>query len=171
MSDKNLEWWINIKFYVKLGKSASGMLTLLTLKYGEYALKKTRIFEWHRWFKEGQEDVEHDSRSGQPKTQRTDANVDRVQNLVLSVQRLGVRLMIGEDFGNLCREKDLTGLTSGFSTVVMLLCMMHEGGPSENSGCVARAQTIPTTVLFMFDGSNHAETKFCILWLAKAELC
>jgi hypothetical protein len=54
------------------------MLALLTVAYGEYALKKLSDFEWHRQFKEGREDIQDDPRSGQPNTQRTDANVDRV---------------------------------------------------------------------------------------------
>jgi hypothetical protein len=69
MTDKNLEQWINIKVCVKIK-----MLTLLTLAYGECAMKKSSVFEWHRLFKEGQEDVQ----GRQPKTQRTDANMDRV---------------------------------------------------------------------------------------------
>jgi len=82
ISDTNLEQRINIKFCVKIGKSASEMLALLT--YGEYAMKKSSVFERHRWFKEGREDVQDNPRSGQPKTQRTDANVDRVQTLARS---------------------------------------------------------------------------------------
>ena len=39
---KNLEQQINIKFCVKNGKSASEMLALLTVAYGEYAMKKSR---------------------------------------------------------------------------------------------------------------------------------
>jgi len=46
--------------------------------------------------------VQDDPRSGQPKTQRTDANVDRVRTLVRSDQRLGVRV-IAEEL-NLNRE-------------------------------------------------------------------
>jgi hypothetical protein len=69
MSDKNLEQQINIKFCVKTGKSASETLALLTVAYGEYAMMKLSVFEWHRRFKEGQEDVLDDPRSGQPKTQ------------------------------------------------------------------------------------------------------
>jgi len=84
ISDTNLEQRINIKFCVKIGKSASEMLALLTVVYGEYAMKKLSVFEWHRRFKEGREDVQDNPRSGQPKTQRTDANVDRVQTLVRS---------------------------------------------------------------------------------------
>jgi hypothetical protein len=53
MSDKNLEQRINIKFCVKIGKSANGTLALLTVPYGEYAMKKSIAFEWHRRFKEG----------------------------------------------------------------------------------------------------------------------
>jgi len=54
------------------------------------------IFGWHRRFKEGREDVQDDPRSGQPKTQTTDANVGRVRTLVHSDQRLGVRVIAEE---------------------------------------------------------------------------
>jgi hypothetical protein len=92
MSDKNLEQRINIKFCVKTGKSASEKLALLTVAYGEYAMKQSNVFEWHRRLKEGRE-VVRDDPSGQPKMQRTDANVDRVQT---SDRRLGVRLIAEE---------------------------------------------------------------------------
>jgi hypothetical protein len=67
MSDKNLEQRINIKFCLKIGKSASEMLAQLTVAYGEYAMKKSSVPEWHRQFKEGGEDVQDDPRSGQLK--------------------------------------------------------------------------------------------------------
>jgi hypothetical protein len=75
MSDKNLEQQINIKFWVKIGKSACETLAMLTLAYGEYATKELSVFEWHRQFKGGREDEQDDPRSGQPQAQRTDANV------------------------------------------------------------------------------------------------
>jgi hypothetical protein len=96
MIDKNVEQRINIKFCVKIGKSASETLALLAVAYGEYALKKSSVFEWYRQFKEGREDVQDGPRSGQPKMQRTDANVDRVRILVRSDQRLGVRVIVEE---------------------------------------------------------------------------
>jgi len=68
MSDKNLEQRINIKFCVKMGKSVSETLVLLIVAYGEYAMKKSSVFEWNRRFKEGREDVQDDPRSDQPKT-------------------------------------------------------------------------------------------------------
>jgi hypothetical protein len=39
MSDKNLEQQINVKFCVKISKSTSETLALLTLVYGEYPCK------------------------------------------------------------------------------------------------------------------------------------
>jgi hypothetical protein len=50
-----------------LGKSAIETLAILTLAYDEHAMKKSGVFKWHRRFKEGQEDVQDDPRSGQPK--------------------------------------------------------------------------------------------------------
>jgi len=90
MSDKNLEQRINIKFCVNIGKNAGETLALLTVAYGEYIMQKSSVSEWHRRFKEGREVVQDDPRSGQPRTQRTDANVDRVRTLVHSDRRFGV---------------------------------------------------------------------------------
>jgi hypothetical protein len=90
MSDKNLLQRINIQFCVKISKSASETLALLTVAYGEYTVKKSSVLEWQRLFKEGREDVKDDPRSGQPETQMTDANVDRVRTLVRSDRRVCV---------------------------------------------------------------------------------
>jgi hypothetical protein len=67
---------INIKFSVKIGKTGSET-ALLTVTYGEYAMKKLSVFEWHRRFKEGRIDMKDDPRIGQPKTQKTDAKSGR----------------------------------------------------------------------------------------------
>jgi hypothetical protein len=48
------------------------------VKHWSYYVKKLSVLEWHRWFKEGQEDVQDGPRSGQPKMQRTNTNMDRV---------------------------------------------------------------------------------------------
>jgi hypothetical protein len=58
MSDKNLEQRINVKFCVKIGKSASETLALITVAYNESAIKKSSAFEWHRRFKAGREDMQ-----------------------------------------------------------------------------------------------------------------
>jgi hypothetical protein len=44
VSDKNLEQRISIKFCVKIGKSTSETLALLTVVYDEYAMKKSSVF-------------------------------------------------------------------------------------------------------------------------------
>jgi hypothetical protein len=91
-----MEQRIDIKFCVKIGKSASETLVLLTVAHGKYAMKKSSVVEWHRRFKNGRGNVQDDPRSGELKTQRTDANVDRVRTLVRSDQRLGVRVTVEE---------------------------------------------------------------------------
>jgi transposase len=74
LSDSLLEQRVNIKFCAKLGKSASEILQMLTEAYGSDAMKTSSIFEWHKRFKDGQEDVKDDERTGRPKTHRTDEN-------------------------------------------------------------------------------------------------
>ena len=59
-------------------------------------MKKSSVFEWYRWFGEGREDVQDDQRSGQPKTQKTYANVDGVQTLLRSDRRVSVRVIAEE---------------------------------------------------------------------------
>jgi predicted double-glycine peptidase len=54
MNDKNLEQRITITFSLNIGKSDSEKLALLTEAYGEYAMKKSSVFEWHRRFKKGE---------------------------------------------------------------------------------------------------------------------
>jgi hypothetical protein len=78
MSDKNLDQRMNIKFCVKGVESSSETLAPLTLAYAEHAMKKSNIFEWRKQFTKGREDVQDDPRSGQAKTQRTEANVETV---------------------------------------------------------------------------------------------
>jgi uncharacterized cysteine cluster protein YcgN (CxxCxxCC family) len=74
MSDSLLEQRINITFCAKLGKSASETLQMLTESCGTDAMKKSSVFEWHKKFKGGREDVKDDERTGRLKTHRTDEN-------------------------------------------------------------------------------------------------
>jgi hypothetical protein len=104
MIGKNHEQWINIRVSVKISKSPSEALTLVTLAYGEYTMKKSNVFQRYVWFKEEREDVQDDPRSGQPKMQMTDANVDRVLTLVHSDRRLGVKLLAEELNMGICLD-------------------------------------------------------------------
>ena len=66
-------------------------------------MSKTRLFEWHRRFKEGREEVEDDHRSGRPSSSRTDENVERVRQKVRSDRRLTV-IMIAFELGMNCER-------------------------------------------------------------------
>ena len=59
-------------------------------------MSRTRIFEWHKRFREGREDVEDDPKSGRPTTSRTNENVEHVREKVCSDCRLTVRMIADE---------------------------------------------------------------------------
>jgi transposase len=85
---------------VKIGTSACETLAILTVAYGEYDMKKSSVFEWHRRFREGREDVQDDPRSGQPKTHRTDRRLGvRLIAEELNMNRETGRQIITEDLG------------------------------------------------------------------------
>lgn len=56
----------SIKFLMQIGKSESEALALLEQAYGEHSMKKSTVFEWHRWFKKGWEGVHDEARNEQP---------------------------------------------------------------------------------------------------------
>jgi hypothetical protein len=57
MSSGNIKQRTDIKFCVKLGKSASENCEVLSEAYGTEATKKLDVFKWHTWPKEGQNKV------------------------------------------------------------------------------------------------------------------
>ena len=71
----SVEQRINVEFLVPLGKTPTQALKLLLEAYGDDAMSKTRLFEWHRKVKEGRGEVEDDHRSWRSFTSRTDENV------------------------------------------------------------------------------------------------
>lgn len=86
----------NLKFLVKLGKTPTESLKLLQEVYGDDAMSRPRVFEWHKRFASGRETVEDDPKSGRPSLTRTDDNIDRVNELVRSDRRMTVRMMAEE---------------------------------------------------------------------------
>ena len=75
----SVEQRINLKFLVRLGKTPTEALKLLQEVYYDDTMSRTRLFEWHRRFKKGREEVEDDHRRGRPSTSRTDEIVERVR--------------------------------------------------------------------------------------------
>jgi hypothetical protein len=90
MTDTKIEQRTNIKFLAKLNKTAAETYQLLCEVYGEDTLSRSRVFEWHRRFLGGREDVEDDERPGRPVTMETDENVDKVWTLVRNDRRLSI---------------------------------------------------------------------------------
>lgn len=82
-----------IKFCTKLDKKAAETHELLKQAYGESALSYVQVSRWVKKFKEGQEGVDDDLRSGRPTTSQTDENVTRVRDLLNSDRRMSVRLL------------------------------------------------------------------------------
>ena len=72
---------VNIKFMCRLGKSASNTQSALQQVYGDTALKKSAVYDWFSWFKNGQEKLEDDQRSGRPSTSRTAEMIEKVRQL------------------------------------------------------------------------------------------
>ena len=79
---------INLKILVRLGKTPSDALGMLQEVYGDETMSCSHVFEWHKRFKEGLEDVEDDSRSERPSTSRTADNVERMKQMVHGDRRL-----------------------------------------------------------------------------------
>ena len=94
----SVEQRINLKFRARLRKTPTEALKLLQEVYGDDTMSRTRLFEWHRSFKEGREEVEDDHWSWRPSTCRTDEIVERVRLNVRSDRRLTVR-MIADELG------------------------------------------------------------------------
>ena len=92
----SIEQRINLKFLVRLGKTPTETFNLLQEVYGDATMSRTRIFEWHKRFREGREDAEDDPRSGSPTTSRTNENIKRVREKVCSDHRLTVRMIADE---------------------------------------------------------------------------
>jgi len=91
MSSVNVEHRVNVKFCVKLGKSAAEMYSLLKKVYGDEYLFRTQVFEWFKRLKEGREEIGDDQRPSRPSTSKTDANIEKVieivrQNCCLCIQ-------------------------------------------------------------------------------------
>lgn len=80
----------NIKFMCRLGKSASETLLALQTVYGDDSLKKTAVYEWFSRFKDGQESLEDESRSGRPSTSRNEGMVERVKQLIRADRRMTI---------------------------------------------------------------------------------
>uniref|UniRef100_A0A8B9ZUC3 Transposase n=1 Tax=Anas zonorhyncha TaxID=75864 RepID=A0A8B9ZUC3_9AVES len=92
-----LEQRYAIKFCVKLGKTGKETHDMIKEAYGDAAMGRSCVCEWHKLFREGRERVEDDDRSGHPSTSKTNENVIRMIADDLSIPQTQVFEMVKEN--------------------------------------------------------------------------
>jgi len=78
MSDCKSEQRVNINFLVKLKRSGTETFQLLTEASGEDCMSRARVFEWHKRFSEGRENLKDDDRPGRPRIDVTDDIIEKL---------------------------------------------------------------------------------------------
>jgi hypothetical protein len=78
--DGRIEQCICMNFCVKLGKSATEIIEMLSEALGEHSLSRTAVFEWYSRFKATGVSVEDDEFSGRPSASKTTENVEKIEN-------------------------------------------------------------------------------------------
>ena len=76
---------------MKLGKSATETYDLLKKDYGDECLSHTQVVEWFKRFEEEREETRYDWRPGHPNTSKTEANIEKVSEIVRQNRRLSIR--------------------------------------------------------------------------------
>jgi histone-lysine N-methyltransferase SETMAR len=92
----DVEQRYSIKFCVKLGYNPTRTLELLQQAYGDSALSRARVYEWHRRFFEGRDNVEDDERSGRPTTATDIKTTARLADTVRASPHLSVGKLAAE---------------------------------------------------------------------------
>ena len=91
--DVKEEQRVGIKFCCKINFSATKTVELIQKAYGDAALSRKTIFEWHKRFREGRESVKDDESSGLATTSRTDNNIAAVDKKVKEDRKVTSRLI------------------------------------------------------------------------------
>ena len=84
---------VAIKFCCKVDSSATRTVELIQKAYGNVALSRITIFEWHKRFREGRDSVKDNESSGRPTTSRTDDNIAAVDKMVKEDRKVTSRLI------------------------------------------------------------------------------
>jgi len=73
---------------------------MVNAAYGDQALSHSNVFQWYGRFRDGQENIENDPRSGQSTECRNDNNVEKISQLLLQNHHLSLRMLADEvNFG------------------------------------------------------------------------
>jgi hypothetical protein len=94
--ESSSEQQVAIKSCSKAGKTATETVEVVRAAYTDEALTLSNIFGWYGRFREGQEDVQDDTRSGGPSGSRTDSKIENVWQLLLQCRQLSLRMTADE---------------------------------------------------------------------------
>jgi hypothetical protein len=83
----------NIKFCLKLGKTAGEAYEMINCVYGSDCLSRSNILRWYAIFRDGREDIEDAPRAPNPRTSRTEENVKKVTEILASDRCVSARLI------------------------------------------------------------------------------
>jgi hypothetical protein len=61
--------------------------------YDDNVMSHMQVFEWHKWFMEGRQEVKGDERLGPPSTSKTEENVEKISEIVQKDRRLSIQMI------------------------------------------------------------------------------
>jgi transposase len=94
MLSSKVEQRVAVKILVKLNKTPTEYFRMLTEAYGADFMSRARVFEWHKRFSDGREDVEDDERPGRPCTSKKNENVEKIEQIIRIDRRLSIRMIV-----------------------------------------------------------------------------
>ena len=77
-----MEQRANIKFYLKLGKTAAESVELMRQVYGDNSLSRAQIFRWYARLKSGVETIENEAWPGRPFSIRNEGLIEKVRKRI-----------------------------------------------------------------------------------------
>ena len=86
-----MEQRVNVKFCVKLGKSATETYDLFKKVHGDEYLYRIQVFEFFKRFEGGRKEIGDDRRPGRSSTSKTEANIEKFGEIVRQNRRLSIR--------------------------------------------------------------------------------
>ncbi len=89
--DSREEQRVSLKFLVNSGSTPIECWQSLSQVYGQNTMSKTQVRMWWRCFSSGETSVKNKPKSGRPRSQRTAANKNKVEQLVQQDGRCSVR--------------------------------------------------------------------------------
>ena len=89
MNTKHRKTW---KFFIWFGRTPSLSLEMLQQVSGDNKMLHTRVFEWHKRFKEEREEVKYESGRGRLSTSKTEVNVEQIKQVVCGTRWLNRKI-------------------------------------------------------------------------------